>query len=569
MDTDKIFCSILLDVMAQRGVRDVVCSPGTRNAPLLIGVSEREEFKPHVIVDERSAAFVALGIASVSQRPVMLICTSGTALLNYAPAVAEAFYQGVPLIVVSADRPGQWIDQDDSQTLRQFEALSNFVKKSYDIPATGEEDEELKWYVNRISNDAFIEATSGRKGPVHINVALGGELGRKRERTLAKVRNIEILEAEGFVNKEIVRELAKEMAGKRVMFVAGFMPPSSQMNKAASKLCSLPNVVPFFETLSNLHVNEDATDVDAVLTAWHRSELAQYAPDIVISVGGALVSRMLKEYLRQHRDRIQHWSVGRHHTTVDCFMSLSKRIETEPSRFIYQLAVAASKSCLNEDNEESYSGIWRELRKRAAVVKNEYIDSVGWSELKAFRIVFESIPGRMNLFLSNGTTVRYAQILGHYSAHATYCNRGVSGIDGSASTAAGGSMAYGKETLLLTGDMSMAYDINALSLREAADTMKIIVMDNRGGGIFRFIATTSSLEEREKFFCAQPVLPLKNLAEGYGWSYEEAESEDELKRKLHPFLAKKGRGIMKIVCPPEYSAEVLKNYFRAKVNKKI
>ena len=567
MDTDKIFCTILLDVMSGHGVRDVVCSPGTRNTPLLIGVSERKEFKPHVVIDERSAAFVALGIASVSQTPVMLICTSGTALLNYAPAVAEAFYQGVPLIVVSADRPGQWIDQDDSQTLRQFEALSNFVKKSYEIPAGGEEDEEMRWYVNRISNDAFIEATSGRKGPVHINVALGGELGRKKNREFQPVRDIDILEAEGFVNKEIVRSLAKEMAGKRVMFVAGFMPPSSQMNKAAARLCALPDVVPFFETLSNLHVSEDATDVDAVLTAWHRDELAQYAPDIVISIGGALVSRMLKEYLRRHRHRIQHWSVGRHHTTVDCFMSLSKRIETEPSRFIYQLANAAAKFCVKEEGKESYSELWKRLRKSASEVKKGYIDSVEWSELRAFRRIFETIPGRMNLFLSNGTTVRYAQILGRYSAHASYCNRGVSGIDGSASTAVGGSIAYGKETLLLTGDMSMAYDVNALSLQEVADTMKIIVMDNRGGGIFRFIATTSSLEEREKYFCAHPALPLRHLAEGYGWNYEEVSSEDELQRKLPAFLGMKGKGIMKIVCPPDYSAEVLKNYFRAKCDK--
>lgn len=564
MDTDKIFCSILMEVMASHGVKDVVCSPGTRNAPLLLAVANRKELKSHVVIDERSAAFMALGLAAVSRRPVMLVCTSGTALLNYAPAVAEAFYQSVPLIVVSADRPGQWIDQDDSQTIRQFEALSNFVKKSYDIPAFGDDDEEMRWYVNRMCNDAAAEALSGRQGPVHINVALGGELGRKIDRNDRKERIINILTAEGFVNKEVVKELGKELAGKRVMFVAGFMPPSARMTRAVAELCSMPNVVPFCETISNLHIGSDASDVDAVLTAFHRKDLAAYAPDLVISVGGALVSRMLKEYLRDNKEKIEHWTIGYQRTTVDCFMSLTKRIEVQPSRFIYQLAKAAGKYVKKDEN--SYSEEWKKLRHKAIAVKSAYIENVGWSELKAFRHILESMTDRTNIFLSNGTTVRYAQILGHYSAHASYCNRGVSGIDGSASTAVGGAIAYGKETVLITGDMSMAYDINALALKEVPDRMKIIVIDNRGGGIFRFISTTSSLEEREDYFCSAPLLPLRHLAEGYGWYYEEVSDEESLAERLPHFLHIPSKGIMKVSCPPEYSAEVLKNYFRAKAS---
>lgn len=553
-----------MDVMTQHGVKDVVCSPGTRNTPLLLAVASRPELRPHVVVDERSAAFMALGISSVSRKPVMLICTSGTALLNYAPAVAEAFYQSVPLIVVSADRPAQWIDQDDSQTLRQFEALSNFVKRSYDIPAFGEGEEEMSWYVNRMCNDAMIEAVSGRRGPVHINIALGGNLGGKSEKGDRKERKIDILSAQGFINREIINGLAREMAYKKVMFVAGFLPPSSTLNKAVAELCSLPNVAPFCETISNLHLSPDSADVDAVLTGFHRSQLADYAPDIVISIGGALVSRMLKEYLRNHKERIEHWSVGLRHTTVDCFMSLTKRIEADPARFISALAKAAGKFSRFSSNVPDYSQQWGQLRHKAEKVKTAYIDSVEWSELKAFRRILNSLTPDMNLFLSNGTTVRYAQILGRYKAHASYCNRGVSGIDGSASTAVGGAIAYGKGTILVTGDMSMAYDVGALSLKEVPEGMKIIVMDNRGGGIFRFISTTSGLEEREQFFCAAPQLPLRELASGYGWAYCEAKSEEELTAALPHFLAERKKGILRVVCPPEYSAEILKNYFRVK-----
>ena len=169
--TDKEVCNILADVAVAHGVRRVVISPGSRNAPLIVALARRAEIGKYVIVDERSAAFAALGMSQQLGEPVMLVCTSGTAVLNYAPAIAEAYYQKLPLIVVSADRPKEWIDQDDSQTIRQFEVLSQFVKKSYDIPARCDDD-TARWYANRIVNDAMIEALSGRRAPVHINVQL-------------------------------------------------------------------------------------------------------------------------------------------------------------------------------------------------------------------------------------------------------------------------------------------------------------------------------------------------------------------------------------------------------------
>ncbi len=178
MITDKSSCNILAEVLSAHGVRDAVVSPGSRNAPLILAFDSRKEIKLTVVADERSAAFIALGMAQASRRPVALVCTSGSALLNYAPAVAEAYYQGVPLIVVSADRPEQWIDQDDSQTIRQFEALSNFVKRSYDIPDCIMPDDEHLWFANRIANDACITAIAGKPGPVHINVQLHAPLTR-------------------------------------------------------------------------------------------------------------------------------------------------------------------------------------------------------------------------------------------------------------------------------------------------------------------------------------------------------------------------------------------------------
>ena len=563
-DTDKKFCSIVFDVLRQHGVTDVVCSPGSRNAPLLIAAAARDDMKKHIVIDERCAAFMALGIATVSRKPVALVCTSGTALLNYAPAVAEAFYQGIPLIVLSADRPQQWIDQDDAQTLRQFEALSNFVKKSYELPAWGDSDPELQWYANRIANDAMIEATSRRNGPVHINIRLGDPLGNKIKRDYTAQRKIEILVSDSILNKEVERRLAMELLYKKVMLVVGFMPPDNHLQRSVIEMKGKPNVVVMAETLSNLHMCKSAYSIDSVLTAYTEEELDRLAPDVVISLGGSLVSRKLKEYLRRNKERCTHWALGWTHTTSDCFMSLTKRIEVNPSRFLRHIA-GYMDSAIRKGAQISfgdYSRQWEEARASTAKVKAEYVENAPWSELSAFSKIFTSIPASYNLFLSNGTAVRYAQILDYNLPHASYCNRGVSGIDGSCSTAIGGAVAYNGETVLITGDLSMAYDIGALTLPEIPEKMRIIVIDNEGGGIFRFIPTTSSLEEREEYFCVAPKLPLHNLAEGYGWEYMEATNAIELDEALRKLISTEHKMILRVICDGEKSAEILKSYMR-------
>lgn len=227
-DTAKAYCRTILDVVSAHGVREVVCSPGSRNTPLLIAAAARAELHKHVVVDERCAAFMALGIAAASRKPVALVCTSGTALLNYAPAVAEAFYQGVPLIVITADRPSQWIDQDDSQTIRQEGAFANFIKRSYHIESVENPSEEDCWYVNRIVNDAMTEALSRRQGPVHINISLAPPLGKTIDIPRTAPRMIRLLEAEPMLSNQRMRETADYAAGKKILLIAGFMPPDNE-----------------------------------------------------------------------------------------------------------------------------------------------------------------------------------------------------------------------------------------------------------------------------------------------------------------------------------------------------
>lgn len=566
MDTANTYCRIFIDVLIEQGVGTAICSPGSRNAPLLVAAAEREkrdELECVVVTDERTAAFTALGISLTSRRPVALICTSGSAVLNYAPAVAEAYYRGIPLVILSADRPGEWIDQDDSQTIRQPDVLANIVKASYAFPAFRPGMPEKEWYANRMANEAMMTALSGRPGPVHINIALDNPLDALTESPLPMQRLISIDSPSADLPTPLMRELVEEGRDKRIMLVAGFLLPDHSLNEAVSRLASLPNVTVMAENLSNLHLKDDATSVDATLIRLSDDEKLALAPDIVISIGGALVSRKLKEYLRSVR-ALQHWSVGHSLYTADCFRCLTRKIETSPAPFLKKLAgmIRHYGGCRNEKAKD-FATDWRAARLRARAYIRAKSETAVWSELKFFSILCRHVGSNVNLFLSNGTAVRYAQLF-PFNAHAIYCNRGVSGIDGMTSTAIGASMVYGGLTLLVTGDMSFAYDLGALVTRIMPHRMRIIVINNSGGGIFRFIRSTRDLPMREKFFCADPALPLEDLARAFGITYMEADSQSRLEEALPGLLNPAGRAtLLEVKVNPETSNDTLLRLFQS------
>ena len=569
-DSAKDVVRILFDLLEAHGVKDVVCSPGSRNAPLLLAAEARDSFAKHVVIDERSAAFAALGMSLVSRRPVALVCTSGTALLNYAPAVAEAYYQGIPLIVISADRPMEWIDQDDSQTIRQPEALRNFVKGSYTL-SDREQCDRPGWYETRIANDAMLTALAPKQGPVHINVRLSPPLNRLTAYTSSpSLRVIRRIPSAPLPERGMIRELAETAAKKRILVVAGFLSPDSRLNRAILRMRTHSNVAVMAETISNLHLPREDYAIDTVLCNLDDEQRLHLAPDIVISLGGALVSRMLKEYLR-HCGRInpdfEHWAIGYSHTTVDCFQSLTCRIEADPGRFMAALTseIAHCRSVEGQvgADAEKFADLWHNSRESAIARMESTAAGAPWSDMKAISIILDKIPLSANIFISNGTPIRYAQILTRRLPHAEYCNRGVSGIDGSTSTAIGGAMAYNGLTLLLTGDTSFAYDLSALqTLRTLGCRLKIIVINNKGGGIFRFISATSNLGCRERYFCADPDLAYAPLAATFGAKYFMADSPQTLSASLTALLGSEGPAILEIKTPPEESAETLLDALR-------
>lgn len=576
LDTASANCRELLDCMTAHGVRHAVISPGSRNTPLIIGLSARETIKKVVIADERTAAFAALGMSTVLQTPVALVCTSGTALYNYAPAVAEAFYRHIPLIVITADRPAQWIDQDDSQTLVQMGALEKIVKKSYDIsPEAGTEFKctnpeyltEREWYVNRLANDALLTATTGTPGPVHINLQLGGALGETvpyREhipRTVSYMRG-----PIGFSPMER-KQVGEILGSKRVMLVAGFMQPNNKLNAAAARFASLPNVVVMAETISNLHLKGREYMIDTVLSKLSQKRLKQLAPDIVITIGGALVSRQLKEYLRS--SNCEHWSLGDAPLSVDTLQHLNRHFELTAEEFLTAITAPVARAFrkLEESVQKGLTEFkqdWEEARCDAKEFLDEYVGRCEWSDMKAMSLIFPNITPNINLFLSNGTSVRYAQLFTERLPHAGWCNRGVSGIEGGSATALGGAYAYQGKTLLISGDMSFVYDTGILGIDELNKRLNIIILNNGGGGIFRFIPSTRSLAIRERYFCAPQNLPLEKLCAAYDWTYLRAADYESLSDAM-AYSSEHSRVLIEVVTDGEISGDILYKYMNQKI----
>lgn len=510
----KANCVILADLLAAYGVRLAVLSPGSRNAPVSIAVDRQQHLRTFVVVDERTAAFAALGMAGVAG-PVALVCTSGTALLNYAPAVAEAFYRRVPLIVVSADRPRRSIDQRDSQTIRQSGALAAIVRRSVDVP-----DDMDAAFANRLINDALQAAIGNIPGPVHINMPLGRPLTSLAERdTLPRAHKIDVLRA-GMPDGDAVAVLCRRLTlAKSVLVVAGTGDPLD----IPPEVAALPNVA----FVADIGANMRGAAVVSP-TAFDGVELsAAHEPEVILNLGGAIISDKFKAFLRRCCAPVI--NVGYDDCIVDTFGSLETTVEIEPQRFFAMWADNTGDSVAGGSD---YRQLWRQPRCTDSA-------AVGNSDLAAVAALSRSFPSGAYFFTGNGMAARYSQLF-RWNGARVFANRGVSGIDGCTSTAAGLSLVTDRPTVLLTGDTGAAYDIGALALRGLRPNFKIAVLDNGGGDIFRRVATTASLPERERLFSAPPHLPLRMLAQAYGFAYFHAVGDDN-DAAAGAFFAEAGR----------------------------
>ncbi len=555
-NTDKLHVRQLVDLCRQNGVEHVVISPGSRSTPLIIAFNRTEGIRTHVVVDERSAGYYALGIAQRLQQVVAVVCTSGTALLNYAPAVAEAFYQQLPLLVISADRPLSWIDQDDSQTIRQQNVFHNYSKSFYQLQEH-DGDDESHWYNNRQINEAFIKLKSGRRGPVQINVPLKEPLSNvvftpvKEERLIKRFQPQEMLSDSDMAYLGSVVENST-----KVLVVASMYNPNSKLLSSLKAIASKPNVVVLTESVSNLTDDLFVNYIDRTLSRMDKEERDSLKPEVVISFGGAIISRQLKQWLRNSKLK-EHWHIGKGDNIIDTYQQITNDIDVEPDSFIESLS-----RYLNGAGQSDYSSRWDALKTKSDRSHREYLASIGWSDMKAFEYIMKYLPESSMVHLSNGTSVRYHQLFERSNSVEVYSNRGTSGIDGSTSTAVGAASVSDRLTTFITGDISFLYDSNGLWNEGFPKNIRIIVMNNNGGGIFRYIPGPTTLTECERFFETPPNVDIKSLSRAFALDYLVARSEDELNEALKVLYSEDRACVLDVQTPRELNDVILRDYFK-------
>jgi 2-succinyl-5-enolpyruvyl-6-hydroxy-3-cyclohexene-1-carboxylate synthase len=540
------------------GLKNVIIAPGSRNAPLIISFNQHPGINCTSIRDERSAGFFALGKAIELKEPVGLLCTSGSAALNFAPAIVEAYYQRIPLIVFTADRPVEWIGQGDGQTINQQNIYNNYIRKSYNLNGDARDENEL-WYNLRCLNEGFAIATKTDPGPVHFNIHLSEPLFDTSESESFEPKLIELAETETRLPLEKTIHLQKVFSrSSKVMVLAGQHSPDEKLNALVAQLAENTNTIILSEATTNLHHPDFVENIDRCIMPMKPEEIPGFMPDLLITIGGAVVSKKIKELLRKNKPA-QHWNIHPHDEFIDTYKALTLAIPVEPAPFLQQFL-----ENLKPVTNSGFKQKWIQWASRMKDLHPKYFKDISYSDLSIFAGIYKKIPSNLSVHFSNSSPIRYAQLFDNSTIKSIHCNRGTSGIDGCTSTAMGAASSFPEQQyLLITGDVAFFYDNNAFWNEKLSKNIKIILINNAGGGIFRIIKGPSQTNELEEFFETKQTVSAKKMVEFYGWKYLSANSEDTLTQALDTFFdSKTGSTVLEIFTPNLVNSRVLAGYFK-------
>lgn len=520
--SDKENILQLVALLKAHEVRNIVLCPGSRNTPLTHTLANHPFFTCHAVTDERSAGFFALGLSLNGGKPAAVCCTSGTALLNIHPAVAEAYYQQIPLVVISADRPAAWIGQMDGQTLPQPGVFGSLVKCSVDLPEI--HTDEDRWYCNRLVNEALLELNHHGKGPVHINVPISEPLFRFTTEELPEVRVIERYQGLNVYDKAYDDLIARLNRYTRRMMVVG------QMNLIylfERKICK--QLYKHFAWLTEHTGNRTVPGIpiknfDAIIYSLPEgsAEQARMLPELVITYGGHIVSKRLKQLLRKHPPK-EHWHVSLDGKVCDTFCSLTTVIEMDPFEFLEKIAF------LMENKPTDFPRRWETLSKQLPE------PAFAYSQMAAIGALIKNIPAESSLHLANSSTVRYAQLFPIAETVEVCCNRGTSGIEGSLSTAVGYAYLSKRLNFVAIGDLSFFYDMNALWNASVRPNLRILLLNNGGGEIFQSLPGLEMNERTHRFVTARHTTTAEAWATARGFRYTAVHDADELQAAMADF----------------------------------
>ena len=561
MISNKLIVRNLIEICAAKGIQYVVISPGSRNAPLNISFNEDGRFQCLSVPDERVAGFFALGIAQQTRKPVIINCTSGSAILNFAPAICEAYYQRIPLLVLTADRPTEWVHQGNGQTINQRNIFQNYIKKSYQLTQEGTHKDDV-WHNNRIISEAIDQTIHfGEAGPVHVNIPLREPLYEVQDYTnvpLPKITNTVITSQQ--LSIETIQQLATiwNQSSKK-MILCGLLPQNERLNEVLEKISQDPSVVILTETTSNLSNDRFFPCIDRLIFPLTNETFPDFKPDLLITIGHSVISKKMKALLRTHTPKIG-WHIGLNEFYLDTFQALTTHISTTPTAFFTQLLV--SKQFNKQTIKSTYHQQWQRQNERNQNLHDAYLRQTPWSDLKAFELILKDLPKKSNLHQGNSTPVRYVQLFKQRKDIIYNSNRGVAGIDGCTSTAAGAAFVNGRPTTIITGDISFFYDSNAFWNHHLTANLRIILINNGGGNIFRFISGPSTTNQLEDFFETHHDLTAKPIAELYKLPYYFADSVASLQMVLKQFYQPHSRpAILEIKTPRLENSVILRKYF--------
>jgi len=549
------------------GIRHVVVSPGSRSAALTLAFSRHEGFEMHVVMDERSAGFIALGIAQQTGIPVVLICTSGSAAYNFAPAVSEAFFQQVPLLILTADRPKEWTHQYDGQTIYQTDIYGKHVKRAFEF-ASDYGNEDVIWSINRITNDAVNIAGSVPFGPVHINVPIREPFYPSENETLIASKDIRIIkrtETEPVLSIDMWHELLNEWddAGK-ILIVGGQQVKSERLNQALTKISEELDIPVIGDSIANISGSTQFIYHHDLILA-NSSDHDALRPDLLITFGLSLISKDLKGFLRKN-PAIRHWHIGRDSIWTDPLKSTTRQIPVSSEYFFenlfekidYQLFVQNS----DPENDSNFLGKWLSREQKATeAVEDFLINITSLNDLTSVNSIISRLNFNLQLHIGNSMPIRYVNALGKTAQiPGLFCNRGTSGIDGSVSTAIGAALVNGLPTFLIVGDVSFLYDRNGLLMYPLPSNLKIIVINNGGGNIFSVIDGPAKLPELETYFETRHGFSARRTAEDSGIHYTGLTDLAVLETELDGFIHRDGIGLLEIFTDSKENVRIWKEF---------
>ena len=509
--TDKKNVLQLAALLAAHGIRKIVLCPGSRDIPLVRTFSAmQDQFTCYAVTDERSAGFFALGLSLHDGRPVAVCCTSGSALLNLHPAVAEAFYRQVPLVVISADRPAAWIGQMDGQTLPQPGVFGPLVRKSVSLPEVKSKEDE--WHCNRLINEALLETCHHGRGPVHINVPISEPFFDCPVESLPAAR---VITRKDNHFEELAARLRQF---PRRMLLIG------QGNPGEALPPGLEDTFICFASHPANHPGAAIRNVEPLLSALSPETKQAMRPDLVITCGGHILSKRLKQYLRSYPPK-EHWHIAPSGEVADLFGALTVLVEAEPADFFRQVLPAPSEETVD------YARRWTSLSEAIPVPTFPY------SEMGAIGEVIRRLPAPCALHLANSSVVRYAQLFPLPDGVEVLSNRGTNGIEGSLSAAVGYAAASDKLNYIFIGDLSFFYDMNALWNPHGGKNLRILLLNNGGGEIFNALPGLQLTDENRRFVLGTHQTRAQGWAVDSGFDYLSARNAGELAALLPRFTA--------------------------------